>query len=263
MTIASCQPVPSTPIWETFAFANPTYACRHLTDLVETTHVVLRLLESLTEEEGALRVSFCSNKSLCEFPIFLKQTTGDAYLPVPGGVQVITKARKHGKRGKNQGEQVHEDAPSLSGEDQQNARAEDQQQESGSENQHTEQAAGQAAEVDLRDVPSDTSNEVAGQQLGTTAAVVDPGETLDDEEPKVKEVSLDMKKFAARFADNAVIRNYCWLLKHYKDNSPATNYYILRMLQRICNDHALEPLLYQVGMTQRPSLQNFVFPVAL
>ena len=61
-----------------------------------------------------------------------------------------------------------------------------------------------------------------------------------------QEVSLDVRKCAAKFADNTVIRNYCWLLKSFMSNTVATNHYILCMLQRICKDYELEPMLFQV-----------------
>lgn len=66
------------------------------------------------------------------------------------------------------------------------------------------------------------------------------------EDVNTKEETLDVLKCVKMFADNTVLHNYCWLLKNYEHNMPATNYYIIRMLQRICQDCMMEPMLYQV-----------------
>lgn len=81
-----------------------------------------------------------------------------------------------------------------------------------------------------------------------------PNESQDDdseldsegENVNTKEETLDVLKCVKMFADNTVLHNYCWLLKNYAHNTPATNYYIIRMLQRICQDCMMEPMLYQV-----------------
>jgi len=70
----------------------------------------------------------------------------------------------------------------------------------------------------------------------------------DDEEVQTKEEALDVNKCVRMFADNTILHNYCWLLKNYLHNTPAINYYIVRMLQRICEDLMMEPMLYQVNL---------------
>lgn len=70
----------------------------------------------------------------------------------------------------------------------------------------------------------------------------------EEEELQSKEETLDVHKCVRMFADNTVLHNYCWLLKNYLHNTPALNYYIVRMLQRICEDLMMEPMLYQVNL---------------
>ena len=73
-------------------------------------------------------------------------------------------------------------------------------------------------------------------------------EEEEEEEMQTKEETLDVMKVVRMFADNTILHNYCWLLKNYLHNTPAMNYYIVRMLQRICEDLMMEPMLYQVHL---------------
>jgi timeless len=83
----------------------------------------------------------------------------------------------------------------------------------------------------------------------------DPSDSHDEEVEEVtREDSLDVFKYLRRFGDNMILHNYCWLLKNYAQNTAATNYYIIHMLQRICKDCLMEPMLYQV------SLHSFSIP---
>lgn len=73
-------------------------------------------------------------------------------------------------------------------------------------------------------------------------------EEEEEEEMQTKEETLDVTKCVRMFADNTILHNYCWLLKNYLHNTAAMNYYIVRMLQRICDDLMMEPMLYQVHL---------------
>lgn len=68
----------------------------------------------------------------------------------------------------------------------------------------------------------------------------------DDQLPDTNEVDFNITKLVATFVNNCVISNLCWLLKYYKSNSAGTNHYIICMLQRICDDLDISPMLYQV-----------------
>lgn len=72
-------------------------------------------------------------------------------------------------------------------------------------------------------------------------------DSSDDDQPAaVNEVDFSVSKFVSTFANNTVIQNLCWLLKFYKSNAASTNQYIAGILQRICDDLELSPMLYQV-----------------
>ncbi|KAL5999068.1 hypothetical protein ACLOJK_010018 [Asimina triloba] len=68
----------------------------------------------------------------------------------------------------------------------------------------------------------------------------------DDQPASTNEVDFTVSKLVATFASNTMIQNLCWLLKFYKSNSRSTNHQIISMLQRICDDLELSPMLYQV-----------------
>jgi timeless len=68
----------------------------------------------------------------------------------------------------------------------------------------------------------------------------------DDHQPTTSEVNFDVSRLISSLANNSVVQNICWLLKHYKSNSFRTNHYIICMLRRFCEDLQLSPMLYQV-----------------
>lgn len=73
------------------------------------------------------------------------------------------------------------------------------------------------------------------------------GDSSDDDHPPVtNEVDFNVSKLVSEFASSAAIQKLCWLLKFCNNNSASTNYYIICMLQRICDDLELSPMLYQV-----------------
>ncbi|KAL8049542.1 hypothetical protein ABFX02_06G026100 [Erythranthe guttata] len=70
-----------------------------------------------------------------------------------------------------------------------------------------------------------------------------------DEQPVLAdEVDLNVSSLVSALANNSIIHNLCWLLKSYKSNSITTNHYILSMLRRICEDLELSPMLYQLSL---------------
>lgn len=70
--------------------------------------------------------------------------------------------------------------------------------------------------------------------------------SLDDQPPATSEVDFNVSRLISTLANNSVVQNICWLLKHYKSNSFRTNHYIICMLRRFCEDLELAPMLYQV-----------------
>ncbi|OQU78443.1 protein timeless homolog isoform X4 [Sorghum bicolor] len=77
------------------------------------------------------------------------------------------------------------------------------------------------------------------------------GETSDssvDHQPATSEVDFNVSRLISSLANNSVVQNICWLLKHYKSNSYRTNHYIICMLRRFCEDLELSPMLYQLSL---------------
>ncbi|KAL6533264.1 hypothetical protein OROMI_027376 [Orobanche minor] len=70
-----------------------------------------------------------------------------------------------------------------------------------------------------------------------------------DEQPALtNEVDLKASSLVSALASNSIIQKLCWLLKFYKSNSITTNHYIISMLRRICDDLELSPMLYQLSL---------------
>ncbi|KAG8069407.1 hypothetical protein GUJ93_ZPchr0005g15922 [Zizania palustris] len=71
-----------------------------------------------------------------------------------------------------------------------------------------------------------------------------------DDQPlaPTSEVDFNVSRLISSLANNSVVQNICWLLKHYKSNSFRTNHYIICMLRRFCEDLELSPMLYQLSL---------------
>ncbi|KAL6610758.1 hypothetical protein ACP70R_040727 [Stipagrostis hirtigluma subsp. patula] len=69
-----------------------------------------------------------------------------------------------------------------------------------------------------------------------------------DHTPATSEVDFNVSRLISSLANNSVVQNICWLLKHYKSNSYRTNHYIICMLRRFCEDLELSPMLYQLSL---------------
>ncbi|XP_039799804.1 protein timeless homolog isoform X3 [Panicum virgatum] len=72
--------------------------------------------------------------------------------------------------------------------------------------------------------------------------------SIDDHQPATSEVDFNVSRLISSLANNSVVQNVCWLLKHYKSNSYRTNHYIICMLRRFCEDLELSPMLYQLSL---------------
>ncbi|KAL2632945.1 hypothetical protein R1flu_004424 [Riccia fluitans] len=210
-----------------------------LADLVEITHIVLRMLEAATKE-GSLRVLKKVRGSKKKGKAAAKKSDGNE----AGASNVNDEA-------KEQNENDPSEAPSS-----------ELVQESGEAVPVTgnEDQTGEAAIKEQTDksTAGNTENwgESPGEQDQSGVAQTNEDDAYDDDEDDepeslTKEVSLDIHELVVRrFADNTIVRNYCWLLKYYSSNSATTNYYVVRMLQRICEDRVLEPMLYQLSIFQ-------------
>ena len=88
------------------------------------------------------------------------------------------------------------------------------------------------------------SSEVKGNVINEEEDTSDS--SADDCPPATNEADFNISRLISSLANNSVVQNICWLLKHYKTNSFRTNHYIICMLRRFCEDLELSPMLYQV-----------------
>lgn len=75
----------------------------------------------------------------------------------------------------------------------------------------------------------------------------------EDEEEELQVVQVSEKEFnfldyLKRFASSAVIRAYVLLLRSYQQNSAHTNHCIVKMLHRLAHDLKMEALLFQLSL---------------
>ncbi|CAM6028202.1 unnamed protein product [Sphagnum balticum] len=224
-----------------------------LAGMIEMTHVVLRLLDTLTKEEGALRVKKKAHNlrskgkkskqngtphqeqspsqghlkeglQRSELHIDVKECDAESGL----GEHKVTKDVEEIGTGMMQ--ETPETIPPSRIEEPE-TRMEDREEEAKSDPLGEEEAEQGAEEEEEHDR--------------------DPSDSQDEEVEEVaSEESLDVFKYLRRFGDNMILHNYCWLLKNYAQNTAATNYYIIHMLQRICKDCLMEPMLYQLSVLQ-------------
>ncbi|KAH9567681.1 hypothetical protein CY35_03G038000 [Sphagnum magellanicum] len=224
-----------------------------LAGMIEMTHVVLRLLDTLTKEEGALRVKKkAHNVRSREKKSKQNGTPHQEQSPSQG----------HLKEGQQRSElhiDVREhDAESGLGE---HKVTKDVEEIGTGMMQETPETIPPSRIEELETRMEDREEEAKSDPLGEEEAEQDaeeeeehdrdPSDSQDEEVEEVTcEDSLDVFKYLRRFGDNMILHNYCWLLKNYAQNTAATNYYIIHMLQRICKDCLMEPMLYQLSVLQ-------------
>ncbi|KAH7442845.1 hypothetical protein KP509_02G004400 [Ceratopteris richardii] len=253
----------------------------HLSDLVETVHVVLRIIEFLTKEEGALRVLKKRRKGRkkIESKRTDKPRSNDATQveadAAQSGEQVMEQSNPTAEHhtsvqgftvieNENPSDELNQDeylenpiSDTLLGAVGETATSELQ---TSSQNFETLENEDPNAEHNLSEEVGMTSKEKESDSLLheshmsedthlVTERLLEESEDSEDDGGTYNvDVSLDVKRCARMFADNTVVRNYCWLLRFFMTNSAAVNHYIICMLQRICKDHSLEPMLYQLSL---------------
>ncbi|XP_068935540.1 protein timeless homolog isoform X2 [Petaurus breviceps papuanus] len=79
------------------------------------------------------------------------------------------------------------------------------------------------------------------------------GEEEEEEEEEVQAVQVLEKEFnfldyLRRFACSAVVKAYVLLLQSYQKNSPHTNHCVVKMLHRLAHDLKMEALLFQISL---------------
>ncbi|XP_041837183.1 protein timeless homolog isoform X2 [Melanotaenia boesemani] len=79
----------------------------------------------------------------------------------------------------------------------------------------------------------------------------DDGAEIEEEEyepVQVSETEFNLLDFIKRFANPSIVRPYLLLLKSYSKNTPHTNHCIARMLHRLAVDLKMDALLYQLSV---------------
>ncbi|XP_027710880.1 protein timeless homolog [Vombatus ursinus] len=79
------------------------------------------------------------------------------------------------------------------------------------------------------------------------------GEEEEEEEEELQAVQVLEKEFnfldyLRRFACSAVVKAYVLLLQSYQKNSPHTNHCVVKMLHRLAHDLKMEALLFQISL---------------
>ncbi|XP_036615919.1 protein timeless homolog [Trichosurus vulpecula] len=79
------------------------------------------------------------------------------------------------------------------------------------------------------------------------------GEEEEEEEEELQAVQVLEKEFnfldyLRRFACSAVVKAYVLLLQNYQKNSPHTNHCVVKMLHRLAHDLKMEALLFQISL---------------
>lgn len=231
------------------AFDNHKQPRSHLADLVEITHIVLRLMETLKEADGTLRVLKKSRKGRKKEKMAGDQREQVAVQSGDFGVSP-NPMKKACEKSCDTNEKVMDGVT--------NEKTMDEASEFNDEGLNSEKHIDDVEESNnifkiktngKVDQSTDLDNNDECEEVECSENHVDGNmNPEDDDQGGNVEAEFDIAKFVSSFADNTVVRNYCWLLKYYKSNSAATNQYIIRMLQRICDDCMLAPMLYQLSL---------------
>ncbi|GMP24662.1 hypothetical protein CsSME_00001849 [Camellia sinensis var. sinensis] len=203
-----------------------------LADLVETIHVVIRLIENL-EARGTLRVSRKSRKKrakkIMNDKSKIDQPVGD-HVPLQNEVS-------------NPGCEQSAHSSMLSEEKLMNPSSDVNGEETAEPFQVDEP---ETSELDTLNHESSLPG-MKNTKSDVNCDGIDDSSS-DEQLPVTNEVDFEASALVSALASNALIQNLCWLLKFYKTNSTSTNHYIICMLRRICDDLELSPMLYQLSL---------------
>ncbi|KAI3664996.1 hypothetical protein L6452_43611 [Arctium lappa] len=205
-----------------------------LADLVETIHIVIRLMENL-QARGTLRVAKKSRKKRKKKASTTNKDANDADQDtVPqgnftsGGEQTesVSMPVKEMSRGSSVDKNGDEDIVP------------------GESDQHD------VTKLETQGIePECNVQEMENSKCGNTNdAYVSDVSSADEQLDAKNEVDFKVSSLVSSLANNTIIQNLCWLLKFYKSNSIRTNHYIICALRRICEDMELSPMLYQLSL---------------
>ncbi|GAB2227644.1 hypothetical protein Droror1_Dr00009471 [Drosera rotundifolia] len=210
-----------------------------LADLVELLYVVIRLMEKL-QAHGTLRVSRKARKRTKKNKA--DDMTNAANGPLKDHVPIEKVANVSGLA-PDTGVQVQEkNAASMSPGNEERSSfpsVGDVTGTSGIQSSDHKTPGSEIPEMDNSEL--NHGNNDIGDLLGVD------GSSDDEQLPLVDEVDFKINTLLVSLASNSIVTNICWLLKFYKNNSCSTNHHIISILQRICYDMNLTPMLYQLS----------------
>ncbi|XP_042038016.1 uncharacterized protein LOC121783898 [Salvia splendens] len=200
-----------------------------LANLVETVHVVLRLLENL-QARGTLRVSKklrkrkkkaeTKNENVCEpsvGDVSIQNEIGSSTCEEPNDVNMLEKETLINDEFSAEADESIRDAIKV------------------------DEPETNPANLTCNNAEVDDKNITENDGLHT--------DDSSDEQPILAdEVDFKVSTLVSALASNTIIQKLCWLLKFYKTNSIMTNHYIITVLRRICDDLELSPMLYQLSL---------------
>ncbi|KAF5798186.1 hypothetical protein HanRHA438_Chr07g0300331 [Helianthus annuus] len=224
-----------------------------LADLVETIHIVIRLMENL-QSRGTLRVAKKARRKRKKKSVTTSKDANNADQvtvqkddSVSGAektenVSTSIKEMPQGSSADKNGENdvVYGDDGVVHGDDGVIPEKSDQPDAANLEAQDTEH--------NMQQMENKSENTNATANDNDNDDSMSDASSDDEQQESTNEVDFKASSLVSSLANSTIIQNLCWLLKFYKSNSARTNHYIISALRRVCEDLELSPMLYQLSL---------------
>ncbi|XP_073310909.1 uncharacterized protein [Primulina huaijiensis] len=204
---------------------------RDLSNLVETMHVIIRLMENL-QARGSIRVS---KKARKKKTMTKKETVCEPSIDHAAAQNKVGTSTCEPSDSVNLLEKETVTTPDFVKRPDESVRDSDKVNEPASK------------PTKLGSTQLETEDTVVGDNnddlyLGTDDSSDDEQLVLTDE------VDFKVSSLVSALANHAIVWKLCWLLKFYRSNPISTNHFVLSIFQRICYDLELSPMLYQLSL---------------
>ncbi|KAI3824413.1 hypothetical protein L1987_05872 [Smallanthus sonchifolius] len=216
-----------------------------LADLVETIHIVIRLMENL-QSRGTLRVAKKSRRKRKKKGLTTSKDANNADQvtvqnedSVSGGEKTENVSMSTIETPQDLSADKNGDDDAIPGDDV-IPKESDQPDATNLKNQDTE----------CNVLPTENMSGNANTNVTADANDDYVSDVFSDDEQQepTNEVDFKASSLVSSLANSTIIQNLCWLLKFYKSNSIRTNHYIISALRRVCEDLELSPMLYQLSL---------------
>ncbi|XP_073125062.1 uncharacterized protein [Henckelia pumila] len=204
---------------------------RDLSNLVETMHVIIRLMENL-QSRGFIRVSKKARKKKTKKTMTKKETVCEPSNDNTAAQNKVGTFTCEPSDSVNLLEKETVTAPNSIRPDE--------------------------SVFDKVNEPASEPTNLGSTQLETEDTVVGDNnddlylgtdDSSDDEHLVLtNEVDFKVSSLVSALANNTIVWKLCWLLKFYRSNPISTNHFVLSILRRICDDLELSPMLYQLSL---------------